>query len=173
MADPYNMAERKKGSKKKKAVDKKNPVDTQFKPGHQVNKGRVQYDREEIAAKKLDTATYFRILNIHFWSPVELLESVVNDPSTPMIEMIVCRAMLNARYKGDIHTLDYFVSRLIGKIPDKLVIDSKNPFAEMTLEEMKAKHAELVKSNRETLNHILKEKKLNDGSGKVGSGDST
>lgn len=166
------MAERKKPSKKKKPVDKKNPVDTQFKPGNQVNKGRAQYDREEIAAKKLDQATYFRILNIHFWSPPELLQAVVDDPSTPMIECIVCRAMLNARYKGDIGTLDYFVSRLIGKIPDKLVIDSKNPYDGLTLEEMKAKHAELVKSNRETLNHILKDKDAN-GNGKAGSGDST
>ena len=161
------MAKDEKKSKTKKVVDKQKS--TQFQKGNTVNKDRPQYDREERAARTLDQATLFRIINLYFWASAEDLDKVIADPKTPTIEAIVCKSMLNARFKGNVSTLDYYISRLIGKIPDKVIVSDDNPFKDMTLEEMKAKHAELAKSNRETLNHILKDKKL-DGSGTGSSG---
>lgn len=159
------MAKDEKKSKKKKVVDSKPKGKKGFQPGNTVCKGRASYDREEILAKRLDQATLFRIINLHIFSPPELLEAMIADPNTNIMEVIICRSLLNARYKAEVSTIDYYISRLIGKIPDKVIVSDDNPFKDMTLEEMKAKHAELAKSNRETLNHILKDKKNSDGSG--------
>ena len=90
------MAKDEKKSKTKKVVDKpKKPKG--FQPGHTANKGRAQYDREEIAARRLDQATLFRIINLHIFSPPELLEAVIADPNTNIMEVIICRSLLNSK----------------------------------------------------------------------------
>lgn len=151
------MAKVEKKKISKKVVDRSKGKP--FQKGHTVNKDRPQYDREERLARTLDNATLFRILNLHLHSTKEDLTEVANDPNSTMLERMVTKCLLQGLENKSVSTLDYFLSRIVGKVPDKLIMQPDNPFKDLTLEEMKAKHAELAKSNRQTFDNIMKDKK--------------
>lgn len=55
-------------------------------------------------------------------SPIEVLQAVMKDPTTPSIELIVIKIITEAIKTGDQQRLNFLLDRTIGKVTDKLDI---------------------------------------------------
>ncbi len=100
---------------------KKPPVDKQWKPGQSgnpsgVRKGKLTRDEVETIMAKF--ARHSR----------EQLQAVVQNPKTPMLEIMVASVMAKAAKDGDYSRLDFLLNRSIGKVKDMLEVSQPKPF---------------------------------------------
>lgn len=70
--------------------------------------------------KKLTTESYIELISYYINKPVYRLDSIYRDKETPILDKIIIRILIEAVKKGDISRLESMISRLIGKVPDKL-----------------------------------------------------
>jgi hypothetical protein len=70
-----------------------------------------------------------------------------------MLQMVML-ATRDTMRSGDIYKVDYFMSRLVGKITEAAMSEVENKFANLTLEELQTKYTDLIKENASTLKHF-------------------
>jgi hypothetical protein len=108
----------------KKAMPKGKP----FKKGQSGNPGGQRKLPEDIKeARKLNQIELERIVNKYLWRDRASLKEAMNDPTTPMMELMVASIMAIAVQKGDQQRVEWIMSRLIGKVTDKLEVKMPEP----------------------------------------------
>lgn len=120
-----------------------------------ASKGGDHYDSDENKAKTLNAPMLFRMINLHIHKTEAELKEFLANPDNYVIEKIVCRALLDAAKNGTINTFDYFVSRLIGKTPEHIILTENNPYKDLPLEEVIRLRNARLEANRERFNHIM------------------
>lgn len=95
-----------------------------------------------------------RVISCYALSTLAEVTRAANDPKLAMIERIVCKIILKA-YKGeDIFRLEFILQRCIGKVTDKIEVTKPTEFSHLSMEDLKAKHAEYAAKNLERIREI-------------------
>jgi hypothetical protein len=73
------------------------------------------YPKDLYDARKLTKARLEGLLNKHLWYTKDEAKSVVVDPETPMLEILIASIVNKAIVQGDEKRLNFILDRLIGK----------------------------------------------------------
>lgn len=98
-----------------------------FVPGDE-RAGRPRLPDDVKAVKKLTTTEFQRILNQYLWLDEESLRAAMKDPSCTMLEKMVASVMVKGITLGDPARMEILVTRLIGKVTDKVEVKTPVPF---------------------------------------------
>ncbi len=105
------------------------PPEKRFKPGQSGNPGGRPKTPEDIReARRLNQAELERTVNRLLFCTREELQTIVKDPKTPMLEVMVASIMAQAATKGDQLRLEFVLARLIGKVKEHLEVTVPTPF---------------------------------------------
>lgn len=131
------------------------PTKTSFKAGNQewkkrVAKGVTRTELEAFRAIKIDAAMIENYItqNSHL-SPHELVARLRNE-RVSILEAMLIKAMLKGYRNGDVAQLSFFLDRLVGKVPNKIEHEVKNPYKDMSMEELMAEKKKVTELNRKT-----------------------
>ena len=95
-----------------------------FMPGNSVGIGnsnaRVPDDLKGV--KKLNRASCERLLNTCIHLTSDELEQKLEDPSSSVLEKLVCKIVTEAIKFGDHQRCGFLLDRLIGKVTDKVEV---------------------------------------------------
>ncbi len=75
-------------------------------------------------ARKLTKAKLCGLLNKHLWYTKDEARDIVQDPDTPMLEILIASIVNKAIVKGDEKRLNFILDRLIGKPEIEVKIDA-------------------------------------------------
>lgn len=122
--------------------------------GNRGPKGRTKADREQLAVKKidLDLVTNYFTINSHL-TPHELVARL-RTQKVSMLEAMIIKGMLRAYRTGDTFQINFFIERLVGKVPNKIEHSVKNPYEGMSIDQLMAEKIRLTELNRKTLDFI-------------------
>ena len=99
-----------------------------FEPGQSGNpNGRPKLPGDIKEARKLNAIEFERIANKFLFLSREEIKAIVNDPDTTMIENLIASIYVRGVTEGSYQHLDFILNRLIGKVKDKVEVESK-PF---------------------------------------------
>lgn len=76
-------------------------------------------------ARKINKYELERVLNKYLYMDANEIKKAVADPNTLMLDLIVCRIILNAVKYGDHKGFEFLCERVLGVIP-KAKIDDNN-----------------------------------------------
>lgn len=113
----------------------------QFKKGKSGNPGGLPKNPAVTALRNLTIKEYREVIELALVSNLEALAKLANDPATSAVQMGVARALMNAVKKGDFDIIERLATRIVGKIPDKLEVTSKNESAITILDQAKVAEA--------------------------------
>jgi hypothetical protein len=101
----------------------------QFKKGKSGNPGgRQRLTPEARAIQNLTREQYIRMANaLHNVPPQRLIE-IASDPETPSLMVWMAQAILKGQENGDLDSLDKYMNRVIGKVPDQMDLQVNEPF---------------------------------------------
>jgi hypothetical protein len=105
------------------------PEHSRFKKGQSGNPGgkpKVPDDIKE--ARKLNQIELERAINRLIWLPRAELKALIENPETPMFEMMLASIVAQAAQKGDQSRLEFILMRVIGKVKDQLEVSTPKPF---------------------------------------------
>ncbi len=101
-----------------------------FKPGNTTGKlgGRppIPEDLKEISLISTDTVK--RLIARYVEMNKAQLQQAAQDPSTPMLEMMIASVIVKATKDGDYSRIDFLLNRLIGKVTEKMEVKLPTPF---------------------------------------------
>lgn len=101
---------------------------TSFKPGQSGNPaGRPPHPPEIKQASQLSKTSFNAILNKYLHCNASELEFVVTNPNIPVIDMVVCKILLESGNKGDHVRLNFLIERLLGKVKEEVEISLPKP----------------------------------------------
>lgn len=105
---------------------------TSFKPGQSGNPtgagaGRPPHPPEINAGNQLTKASFNATLNKYLHCNAADLELIVTDPKIPVIDMVVCKILLESGNKGDHVRLNFLIERLLGKVKEEVEISLPKP----------------------------------------------
>ena len=123
------------------------PVGRPFKPGQSGNpSGRRKADPEIQALKALTLEQFKEIANLVLMADRQKATDLVNNASAPLFKRWLAKLADQGFGKGDRDALEFFLNRLLGKVPDKIealaaMVNAQVPADELRtrLEQLKAK----------------------------------
>lgn len=107
-----------------------NPA-TRFKKGKSGNPdGARKHNQEKKALKRFTKELYRELIEKAFATSIGEIQELLNDKQrraalSPM-EFTILSALMNGAKKGDPQNAELFATRIIGKIPDIIKVDSVN-----------------------------------------------
>lgn len=122
--------------------------------GNKNAKGRTQADREELAMKKIDAGMVTRYFTLNSHLTIHELIARLQTERVSVLEGMIIKGMIQAQRSGDTGQINFFLDRLIGKVPNKIEHEVKNPYKDMSIEELMQEKQRLNEINRKTLNII-------------------
>lgn len=152
------MPRKSKLTKGKKVPARKNQ--TSFKPGVALQKGVANrkglaaYDADELATRTIDKQMVSRYLMVNSHLTKDQIKARLATGQVSMLESMVMRTMLRCYYSGEVGILDFFLDRIVGKVPNKVEHTKADPYEGKTLEELQAEKLRLEAINRKTLSFI-------------------
>lgn len=97
-----------------------------FKKGESGNPNGRPHEKPEVRAlKRLTKSRFEDVAHRYINSTVDELQDKFRDPSTPALDLILIKVLIDAANKGDIGKLNFFLERLIGKITERVDITTK------------------------------------------------
>lgn len=140
---------------KKRNPKKKNS--TSFTKGHKINKGKrnaagkVSYDREELANRRLDHGLISRYITLNSHLTRLELRDRLKEKGLSIVEERIIKSLL-----GDEASLSLgdLINRTAGKVPDVIEHAVRDKYAGWTVEELQAEKRRLSDINRKTLTQI-------------------
>lgn len=85
-------------------------------------RGRPRISTEQRLARVLNRMAFERIANMYLHLTKSEVKAKLDDPSTPVIELLVASVLVSATKKGDHHKLNFILDRLIGKVVERVEI---------------------------------------------------
>jgi hypothetical protein len=144
---------------KSKANNPKKRNATSFQPGNQASKGvrgragkvTMSYDADELAARTIDKALVNKYFTVNSHLTLNQLREKYRSPNLSALEGMIVKSMILGAEQGDTGRIDFFLDRLIGKVPQKVDVTKTNRFENMTLEQLQAEKARLAEINQNRL----------------------
>lgn len=91
-----------------------------FKPGKSGNPGgRKKRDPELVALRELTVEQFKEIANLVLSGKRQEASDLVNDVNAPLFKRWLAKMADQGFNRGDQQALEFFLNRLIGKVPDK------------------------------------------------------
>ena len=84
--------------------------------------GRIPNDLKK--ANALTKERLDGLLNKHLWLTKDQAIDLINDPTTPMIELLIASIVDKALIHGDDRRMSFILDRLIGKVKETIDINS-------------------------------------------------
>ncbi len=78
------------------------------------------------ALQKLTIETYREVIEIVLTGNIDALKEMIEDKKTPAIQVGVATSFLTAINKGEYAVIERIAERIIGKIPEQLIVNSTN-----------------------------------------------
>ena len=109
---------------------------TMFKPG---NKASVGHGRPKgsvnvpPALKQMNAKIVSETMSKYINMDVAQLSEIIKDTSLPVLDMLVARILATGVQKSDQTRLNFILDRMVGKVPDKQVVEQTT--TNLTLEE--------------------------------------
>ena len=98
--------------------------DTRFKKGQSGNPGgRPKLTDDMKRLSKLSKTSLEAAMNKFLHIDRAGLKVIANDPASTMLDIAIASILTKAVTQGDQQRLDWIVSRLIGKVTDKVKVD--------------------------------------------------
>lgn len=113
-----------------------------FKVGHPGGPGRPKLPPEVHELKRINRAEVQKVLNEYLNLTREQLNKVTKDPEATSLQLFVISLITQGINKGDPVRLGFLFDQLIGKMTEK--IEVSNPYAQMSLEELKELGKEIL-----------------------------
>ena len=76
------------------------------------------------AARQMNGPLFESLINKYMGLPVDQLQVIAKDPTTPAIDLVVIKLLVLSIQHGDINRLKLLLEYTIGKVPDKLNLDA-------------------------------------------------
>lgn len=112
---------------KKPYVGKGHPPEQhRFKPGQSGNPAGRLPNPIPRALKELTVESYRKVIEAVCAGNLDELRRMVKDPKISALQVGVANAFIKALTSGDYATIERIAERIVGKIPDELVVNSKN-----------------------------------------------
>ncbi len=99
-----------------------------FVKGHAGGPGRPPMSPEQKAMRRLNKTEFERIANRFLFATDKDQAQLLLDPDMTMIEHAIQAILAAARTHGDHARMEWFLSRLIGKVKDQVEISTPKPF---------------------------------------------
>ena len=97
-----------------------------FKPGVSGNpKGRPLNPIQD-ALKKMTKQSLRRIIRAIVKGNIDYVASVAKSKTASALEVAVATSFVKAASRGDYAMIEHIVQRVVGKIPDEIVVRSRN-----------------------------------------------
>lgn len=101
------------------------PVHSRFKPGQVANPlGANAHNPLLKALRKLTVKTFQEVVELTLTSNLEGLQKIAKDPKSTSLQVGVATSMLRAIKNGDYSVIERIAERIIGKLPDRVIVDS-------------------------------------------------
>lgn len=98
-----------------------------FQPGVVTNpNGRPKTPEDLKQARKLTSLELERALNEFLSKSKDELKEIKENPKSTMLQLMIHSIVVNAVNKGDQQRMDFLLNRTIGKIEEKLKINSQS-----------------------------------------------
>lgn len=98
-----------------------------WKPGQTGNPGgSSKLQQERAAIRKITRDKLKDLVDLALDSNLAELQRIVKDPTSPALKVGVATSLAAAIKKGDWGTLQSIVDSLLGKVPDKLKVESSS-----------------------------------------------
>ncbi len=81
--------------------------------------GRPPQTPEERALRKVNRKEFEELVNILLHTSVEELQTIANDKTNTGMTMMLASIIAKAIKYGDQRRMDFFLNRLIGKVPER------------------------------------------------------
>lgn len=108
------------------------PTEKQLANLRPIKKGEIRNKRgagahnEALKAfRRLTIDRYREVIEVGLSSDLAGLQAIIKDPKTPALQLGIATALVKSFQRGDINVLEQLASRIVGKIPDKLEIQSE------------------------------------------------
>lgn len=99
----------------------------QFKPGQpSANPSGRPKSPIPDALKKMTKQSFRRIIRAVVKGNIDQLNKMVTDPKASALEVAVASSFMKAISRGDYATIEHILQRIVGKIPDEIVVRSRN-----------------------------------------------
>ena len=109
-----------------------------IKKGQVLNpEGGRTHNQAQKALRRLTIDTYREVIELALSSNLTALKSLAQNPMTPAIQVGIATSLIKAINKGDYSVLELLASRIVGKIPDELNVNSKNETQLSVIDEKK------------------------------------
>lgn len=121
----------------------KNLEPHRFKPGQSGNpKGRPRNPVLNVL-RKATKQQFRRIIRAVVKGNVDYLEMLATSKTHSVLEVAIAASLIKAIQRGDYGTIEHILQRIVGKIPDELVVRSRNVNANLNsnIEHAKVKAA--------------------------------
>lgn len=98
-----------------------------FKKGQSGNPGgKAKVDPGAKALQSLSQAQFQEIANLVLLGQKQDVTNIVNDTSAPLFKRWLAKLADNGLTRGDQQALEFFLNRLLGKVPDRVETDNKH-----------------------------------------------
>lgn len=127
----------------------KNAIPHQWKPGQTGNPGGRPPNPIPNVLRKMTNQQLVRIIKAVVKGNIDEIKRIAKDPMSSGMEVAVAMCFSKAAERGDWNTIEKMLERIVGKVPDKLIVDSVNKNlnanlnAEISEEKVKAALAKL------------------------------
>lgn len=103
------------------------PIETRFKKGKSGNpEGGRKHNPAIKALKNITIESYREVIEIVMTGSLADLKEMAEDPKTSALQVGVATSFLKAIKTGDYNVIEQIASRVIGKLPDEINVNSKN-----------------------------------------------
>jgi hypothetical protein len=98
-----------------------------FAPGD-PRAGRKPIPEDVKAIRKLTILEFQRLINKYLWLSEEGLQVAMQDPACSMLEKLVASVIAKGISQGDPMRMEALVTRLVGKVTDKVEVKIPKPY---------------------------------------------
>lgn len=95
-----------------------------FKPGQSGNPGGKIANPIPNALKKLTNQSLVKIIKAIVKGNLDEIKRIAKDPTSSGLEVAIAACFIKAIERGDYNTVEHMLQRIVGKIPDKLLVES-------------------------------------------------
>jgi len=110
------------------AKGKKTGGGPHFAPGNPGGPGRPPLPPELKEARRLTKTEFERISNKYLWATTAELSDAMQDSACPAVERMLVSILFKAVEQGDHARAEWFATRLLGKVNDKVELTLPKPF---------------------------------------------